>query len=318
MISCIYMRKKMWIENLSMWGDLIVGKSLLCILLINLIPWISIRTFLHLVMLFPEHVIVGSMAQDPFQGLQWILLQEREQLFPTLSCHWRWWLCCWHLHLCSNTHPIVYFLPSSLQLLLGWSMSKLPITFGKLTSSTFLHYWVLSLEYFLSASKLGSLLLWVLYPLNTWKIVFAFLKVFQVWWTTFVLFCVKLSCKFLLQCALFFKAYLQNWFWLSLTGMYLSIKNFSACDRTPHSCPWKDSWHQYIPKCFTISRGNSHTWNSSCSYWCCHLLCKHQLHCREVGFLLKKFARNFIVGGWVLLPEFLTKLLLLQAQKICQ
>ncbi len=47
-----------------------MGKSLLCILLINLIPWISIRTFLHLVMLFPDEVIVGSMAQDPFQGLQ--------------------------------------------------------------------------------------------------------------------------------------------------------------------------------------------------------------------------------------------------------
>ncbi len=139
--------------------DLIVGNSLLCILLINLIPWISIRTFLHLVMLFPEQVFVGSMAQDPFQGLQWILLQECKQLLPTLSCHWWWWLCCWHLHLCSNTHPIVYFLPSSLQLLPGWLISKLPITFGKLTRSTFLHYWVLSLEYFLSLSKLGSLLL---------------------------------------------------------------------------------------------------------------------------------------------------------------
>ncbi len=48
-------------------GDLIVGKSLLCILLINLILWISIRTFLHLVMLFPEQVIVGAWHRILFK-----------------------------------------------------------------------------------------------------------------------------------------------------------------------------------------------------------------------------------------------------------
>jgi hypothetical protein len=106
-----------------------------------------------------------------------------------------------------------------------------------------------------------------------------------------------------------------NWFWLSLTGMYLSIENYSACNCTPHSCPWKDSRHQYIPKCFTISRRNSHTWNSSCSYWCCHLLCKHQLHCREVGFLLKKFTRNFIVGGLSFVPWISDKIVAVAGSK---